>query len=273
MSPEEHQIKEMLTNRFGKMCWGCLETPNNLANLFLDHIIPQHDGGADTIDNRALLCSNCNTTKGYALTLGGLRQKNRVKDSDHPINLAAALKWTREIADAGITHQLSLSLSGNSDTKEMKESSDSLESAESVSDSGSRISVNGDLDFNGDSYVWGRTELCKLLWLRGHQEIATALTAICEIKATDRQDRDYDGGWYQWVDVSVHFPGHKVEEYNYITQADCEVKKTIEIAVREITWTLDSINEHQSRFDIRLNVNDQYQSAPYGGYGGYVGQS
>lgn len=43
----------------------------------LDHILPRADGGANTINNRVMLCSPCNRRKSNILTMSGLVRANR----------------------------------------------------------------------------------------------------------------------------------------------------------------------------------------------------
>ena len=59
----------------GIICLGCgIELPLRLMHL--DHQTPKSDGGADTIDNRVLICSSCNGIKSNSLTLTSLVAEN-----------------------------------------------------------------------------------------------------------------------------------------------------------------------------------------------------
>ncbi len=58
------------------VCAGCgIALP--LRYMELDHREPRKDGGANTIDNRVLLCVPCNRAKRENLTLSGLTRHNR----------------------------------------------------------------------------------------------------------------------------------------------------------------------------------------------------
>lgn len=94
MSQQNSAIKKRLITKFGMACWGCDVDISDEKLLTVDHIIPEKDGGADTIDNRALLCASCNSKKGSNLTLGGLRSRNGA--TSHVINLVSAMTWTRQ---------------------------------------------------------------------------------------------------------------------------------------------------------------------------------
>ena len=103
MTPEETEIKGLFIQRFGITCWGCTDPVSAPKQLVLDHIIPRRDGGPDTIENRALLCYDCNHEKGSRFTLGGLRDLNKVKT--HTIDLKGALAWTREQAKTSVKRE------------------------------------------------------------------------------------------------------------------------------------------------------------------------
>ncbi len=115
----EHQLSHaemhtLLTDQFGIQCWGCNFIPPDKRYLHLDHIIPKTDGGTNDIDNRALLCQPCNTKKSNKMSLNALRRQNKQEgytQPNPPIDLKAALKWTREHLIQTIrstTHQLNL---------------------------------------------------------------------------------------------------------------------------------------------------------------------
>ena len=68
---------EILVERDGIRCQGCLRRFDHPSYLELDHIRPRAEGGSNAIDNRTLLCGPCNRTKSNELTLSGLRKKNK----------------------------------------------------------------------------------------------------------------------------------------------------------------------------------------------------
>ena len=98
-NPHTHdEMKEILINQFGLKCWGCNYIPPDKRYLHLDHIIPKSGGGTNHIDNRALLCQPCNSMKSNTMSLEGLRRKNKREkhmQSNEPIHIPSALKWTR----------------------------------------------------------------------------------------------------------------------------------------------------------------------------------
>ena len=50
-----------LIAKFGAICWYCgLELDDE---IHIDHIIPKCQGGANTVENRALACKMCNFAK------------------------------------------------------------------------------------------------------------------------------------------------------------------------------------------------------------------
>ena len=92
------EMHDILIKQFGLKCWGCNFIPPDKRYLHLDHIIPKTDGGTNDIDNRALLCQPCNTKKSNTMSLNALRKQNkrdRYMQSNPPIDLQAALAWTR----------------------------------------------------------------------------------------------------------------------------------------------------------------------------------
>jgi len=52
------------------VCKGC-DRICTLDDLEVDHIIPVSLGGPDTLDNKRLLCSKCNKTKGNRIEVKG----------------------------------------------------------------------------------------------------------------------------------------------------------------------------------------------------------
>ena len=57
------EMIDMLYGRTGGYCYICKEHFEK-RQLELDHIVPKSKGGQDFIDNRALICGNCNRIKG-----------------------------------------------------------------------------------------------------------------------------------------------------------------------------------------------------------------
>jgi len=53
-------IKEIVFGMYGKKCLAC----GSEKNISLDHIIPIHKKGTNTIDNLQPLCKSCNSKKG-----------------------------------------------------------------------------------------------------------------------------------------------------------------------------------------------------------------
>ena len=58
------------------VCAGC-GRKLHIRFMQLDHMQPRADGGANTIDNRVMLCSPCNGAKGAILTISGLVRVNK----------------------------------------------------------------------------------------------------------------------------------------------------------------------------------------------------
>ena len=76
---------EALIVRDGLLCQGCGLRPQDpglpawkLKRLIeIDHKMPRADDGGHELDNRVLLCRECNRTKGDSMTLSGLQKHNR----------------------------------------------------------------------------------------------------------------------------------------------------------------------------------------------------
>ena len=68
---------EILIERDGIRCQGCLRSFDHPSYLELDHKLPRADGGLNHIGNRILLCGPCKRTKSNEMTLSGLRKKNK----------------------------------------------------------------------------------------------------------------------------------------------------------------------------------------------------
>ena len=58
------------------VCAGC-GRKLHIRFMQLDHMQPRAEGGANTIDNRVMLCSPCNGAKGAVLTILGLARVNK----------------------------------------------------------------------------------------------------------------------------------------------------------------------------------------------------
>ena len=69
------------------VCPGCGRN-YRIALMHLDHIRPKNDGGSNWINNRILLCAECNRAKGENLTLGGLINHNEKNGLMHNKNRA-----------------------------------------------------------------------------------------------------------------------------------------------------------------------------------------
>ena len=79
------QIKGMLLEEYGPICWGCGERfPNDHRNFQLDRIRPGADKGKYELDNCALLCKPCNGDKKHHATLSGLRYAKGHGSKDTP---------------------------------------------------------------------------------------------------------------------------------------------------------------------------------------------
>ncbi len=101
----KEQMKAILIEKWGAVCWGCgFEPPNSDDRHFdLDHNLPKASGGTNDLDNRAILCRPCNGRKSNTLTLDGLRRANR-RDGywygsppiDQRIPLKLAVAWARD---------------------------------------------------------------------------------------------------------------------------------------------------------------------------------
>ena len=61
------------------VCAGC-GRKLHIRFMQLDHMQPRAEGGANTIDNRVMLCSPCNGAKGAVLTILGLARVNKRDD-------------------------------------------------------------------------------------------------------------------------------------------------------------------------------------------------
>ena len=97
-SMSKDEIKKVLLEKFGWICWGCGFVPPKRFNgkrddiyLELDHVRPQTPKknssgkpGSDEIYNRAILCRRCNSTKhNKPITLQQRRECNLKEDRLH----------------------------------------------------------------------------------------------------------------------------------------------------------------------------------------------
>ncbi len=82
--PREELLKQLIL-RDGLRCQGCglhsqdpaLPDWKLRGLMHIDHKTPRSEGGSNAIDNRVLLCADCNLTKSDSLTLTGLRKHNQ----------------------------------------------------------------------------------------------------------------------------------------------------------------------------------------------------
>ena len=69
-------MRDILYAAQGGVCAGCGRALH-IRFMQLDHMQPRAEGGANTIDNRVMLCSPCNGAKGAVLTILGLARVNK----------------------------------------------------------------------------------------------------------------------------------------------------------------------------------------------------
>ena len=69
-------MRDILYAAQGGVCAGC-GRELHIRFMQLDHMQPRADGGVNTIDNRVMLCSPCNSAKGATLTISGLVRANK----------------------------------------------------------------------------------------------------------------------------------------------------------------------------------------------------
>ena len=69
-------MRDILYAAQGGACAGC-GRELHIRFMQLDHMQPRAEGGANTIDNRVMLCSPCNGAKGAILTISGLVRVNK----------------------------------------------------------------------------------------------------------------------------------------------------------------------------------------------------
>ena len=195
MTNEERRIKDILIGRFGLSCWGCDVDIGDEKMLILDHIIPKNDGGADTIENRALLCNHCNSQKGDRCTISNLRQINKVRE--HSVGLKAAMEFIREKRKGEILaeyHQLPLTMPATVKYEQQAVATETLTPG-------------------FDDFVLGMRQTRQLLWIRGHKEMAEALGGVVLI-------RGYCFGGP--VEFHIHVNRDAAEQFNFIVGANQE---------------------------------------------------
>ena len=195
MTKEEIRIKELLITSFGLCCWGCEVEIGDGKLLILDHIVPENEGGADTIENRALLCNSCNSKKSDRYTISELRSMNKVKN--HRVGLKRAMAFIREKRQEDILakhNQLALNLPL---TTIPAPSAAELEKATP--------------EF--DNIVTGMKQTRQLLWIRGHTELAEALGEVVLI-------RGYCFGGP--CEFHLHMNREASEQFNYILKIPSE---------------------------------------------------
>ena len=80
------ELRRRLILEAGMKCQGCGWVPHHEEYLEVDHRVPKSLGGKDSLNNRVLLCSPCNSAMGNRLTLRELRerrlQENRMADAN-----------------------------------------------------------------------------------------------------------------------------------------------------------------------------------------------
>ena len=84
------ELRERLIMEVGLKCQGCGWIPHHEEYLEVDHRVPKSLGGRDSLNNRVLLCSPCNSAKGNRLSLAELRER-RLEE-----NRMADTGWNRE---------------------------------------------------------------------------------------------------------------------------------------------------------------------------------
>ena len=85
------EMKASLVEDYGVVCQGCRRQFDASDYLELDHEKPRSDGGANSINNRTLLCKPCNGLKSNDKTMSGLVKAIRAaaNDSGNPRHIWA----------------------------------------------------------------------------------------------------------------------------------------------------------------------------------------
>ena len=100
----QEQMKDILLDKWGVICWGCGFVPpgKDRRHFDLDHNLPKASGGHNDLDNRAILCRPCNGKKSNTMTLDGLRRWNKQHGFwygkppvDERIPLREVVEWAR----------------------------------------------------------------------------------------------------------------------------------------------------------------------------------
>ena len=212
MNPQQKEsAKKFLSEHFGSRCWGCIDESTVLPkHLEVDHIVPEADGGPDTIDNLALLCGDCNVKKGRELTIGGIRKKKGVKDDQHPVNLKVAMELTRR--------------------KAREEHLMSAQPPLPLEDSHDAAQVEPSLEET--AWVSGKSEIRELLRIRDHDDLANLLSSVTKMTYLECCD-----GWgSRYNEVHIHIQMNFLKEYNTLLGLSEAEKNGIACAVGDIFW-------------------------------------
>ena len=209
---QREDAKKYLSDKFGNNCWGCMDEPIvQIKHLQIDHIIPEADGGPDTIDNLALLCGSCNNKKGSLLTISGLRKENQVK-GDHPVDLKIAMEATRK--------------------KAREEHLMSIQPRLPMADSREATPVEPQVDEATCDVIEHLDIIREMLHLRDRDDLANLLCYVTKIT--------YDNAFDEWgnlyVIACIQTHKHWLEAYNYLLNLSGREKETIGAAVRDILW-------------------------------------
>ena len=210
---QRESAKKILTEEFGNNCWGCIDESTVLPkHLEVDHIIPEADGGPDTIDNLALLCGNCNRKKGRGLTIGGLRRENGVKDDQHPVNLKFAMELTRR--------------------KAREEHLISIQPRLPLADSREATPVEPQVDEATCDVIEHLDKIRELLHIRDRDNLANLLCWVTKITYYNA----FDDWGNSYVIVCIQTHKDWLEAYNYLLNLSGREKEAIGSAVRDILW-------------------------------------
>ena len=212
MNPQQKEsAKKFLSEHFGSICWGCIDESTVLPkHLEVDHIVPEADGGPDTIDNLALLCSDCNIKKGRDLTIGGLRKKKGLKDDQHPVNLKLAMEITRRKAreEHLMANQPPLPLLDSHEKRNVVPSSEEPP----------RFS--------------GKSEIQELLRIRDRDDLAQLLVSVTKMTYSECFE-----DWGQpYNEVQIFIQMNSLKEYNTLLGLSEAGKDDIACAVGDIFW-------------------------------------
>ena len=212
MNPQQKEsAKKFLSEHFGSICWGCIDEATVLPkHLEVDHIVPEADGGPDTIDNLALLCGDCNIKKGRDLTIGGLRKRKGLKDDRHPVNLKLAMEITRRKAreEHLMANQPPLPLLDSHGKRNVVPSSEETPR------------------FSGES------EIQELLRIRDRDDLAQLLGSVTKMTYSECCDN-----WGQpYNEVQIFIQMNRLKTYNALLGLPEAGKDDIACAVGDIFW-------------------------------------